>query len=260
MAKDASNTRDLARVALTYTPDCRWRNRVRDKLKLAIPQLEFRRGMMDQRGVLSALSPANYLPAILCGIVLLLSVGVGSAEDSPVPGKGQIDAKSFRCITEMTHVRQFYVDNLLGDLDATLAVANSATGGTYPPGSVIQLIPGEAMVKRDKGFNPVTHDWEFFELNVSKDGTEIRKRGFAEVVNRFGGNCFGCHIQARPQWDLVCEMDHGCAPIPVTRAMSGALQRTDPRCKIQTVSPEDAEALKQLNELLKPSDSNAKQD
>ena len=44
MAKDASNTRDLARVALTYTRDCRWRNRVRDKLKLAIPQLEFRRG------------------------------------------------------------------------------------------------------------------------------------------------------------------------------------------------------------------------
>jgi hypothetical protein len=99
----------------------------------------------------------NHLPAILCGIG-----GVGSAEDSAVQGKGEIDAKSFRCIMDMTHVRQFYVDNLLGNLDATLAVANSATGGTYPPGSVIQLIPGEAMVKRDKGFNPVTHDWEFF--------------------------------------------------------------------------------------------------
>ena len=56
-------------------------------------------------------------------------------------------------------------------------------------------------------------------------------------------------------------MDHGCAPIPLTRAMSGALQRTDPRCKNQTVSPEDAEALKQLNEVLKqlakPAGSNA---
>ena len=124
---------------------------------------------MDQRGVLSTFRPANYLPAILCGIVLLLSVGVGSAEDSA--DKGHVDAKSFRCITEMTHVRQFYVDNLLGNLDATLAVANSPTGGTYPPGTVIQLIPTEAMVKRDKGFNPVTHDWEFFDLDVSKDGT-----------------------------------------------------------------------------------------
>src|SRR4029078_4695281 len=104
--------------------------------------------------------------AMLCGVASLLWAGLASAQD--------IDATSFRCITEMTHVRQFYVDNLLGNLDATLAVANSATGGTYPPGSVIQLVPGEAMVKRDKGFNAVTHDWEFFELDVSKVGTEIR--------------------------------------------------------------------------------------
>jgi hypothetical protein len=39
------------------------------------------------------------------------------------------------------------------------------------------------MVKRDKGFNAATRDWEFFELDVSKDGTQIRKRGFADVVN-----------------------------------------------------------------------------
>jgi hypothetical protein len=190
---------------------------------------------------------------IVCGILFLLWAGQSTAEDSAVEGKVHADAKSFRCITEMTHVRHFYVDNLLGNLDATLTVVNSATGGTYPAGSVIQLVPGEAMVKQAKGFSPVTHDWEFFELDVSKDGTQIRKRGFADVVNRFGGNCFGCHIQARPQWDLVCESDHGCAPIPVTRAMSGALQRTDPRCKATTVSPEDAEALRQLNDLVKPS-------
>ena len=114
---------------------------------------------MDQRSVPSALSLSNYLSAIFCGIVSFLSPGVGNAEDNP--DKGNIDAKSFRCITEMTHVRQFYVDNLRGNLDSTLAVANSATGGAYPPGTIIQLIPTEAMVKRDKGFNPVTHDWEF---------------------------------------------------------------------------------------------------
>ena len=149
------------------------------------------------------LSLANGLLTLICGIGFLLSAVFASAEDST--DKVHIDAQSFRCITEMSHVRQFSVDNLLGNLDATLAVANSATGGMYPPGTVIQLIPTEAMVKRDKGFNPVTHDWEFFELDVSKDGTEIRKRGFAEVVNRFGGNCFGCHIQARPcaKWTTV---------------------------------------------------------
>ena len=181
------------------------------------------------------------------GVAVLCSVGPGEAADAHV-----IDATSFRCITSMTPVRQFYVDNLRGDLAATVAAAKSATGAVYPPGSVIQLIPGEAMVKREKGFSPATRDWEFFELDVSKNGTQIRKRGLADVVNRFGGNCFACHIAARPQWDLVCESDHGCAPIPVTRAMIGALQRTDPRCDHPAPSPEDAEALRQLQQLLGP--------
>ena len=181
--------------------------------------------------------------AILCGVALLLSPASGNALD--------VDAKSFRCITKMTPVRQFYVDNLRGNLDATLATANSPAGGVYPPGSVIQLIPAEAMVKHDKGFNAATHDWEFFDLDVSKDGTQIRKRGTVDVVNRFGGNCFGCHSATHPQWDLVCETDHGCAPLPVTRAMIGALQRTDPRCGNNPISPEDAEAIKRLEQLLK---------
>ncbi len=181
------------------------------------------------------------------GVAVLFSTGLGEAVDSNI-----VDATSFRCITSMTPVRQFYVDNLRGDVAATVAAANSPTGAVYPPGSVIQLMPGEAMVKQDKGFNAATHDWEFFELDVSKDGTQIRKRGFADVVNRFGGNCFACHIAARPQWDLVCESDHGCAPIPVTRAMIGALQRTDPRCNNPPPSHEDVEALRQLQELLKP--------
>ena len=68
-------------------------------------------------------------------------------------------------------------------------------------------------------------------------------RGFAEVNNRFGMNCFACHAQAKAEFDLICERDHGCDPIPVTRAMSDALQTTDPRCKNQQpVSAEDATA------------------
>ena len=118
----------------------------------------------------AAMGRKERVSAILCGVALLLSAGLGNATD--------IDGKSFRCITKMTPVRQFYVDNLQGNLDATLAAAKT-TGAVYPPGSVIQLIPGEAMVKRDKGFNTATHDWEFFELDVSRDGTpktRIRRR------------------------------------------------------------------------------------
>src|SRR5262249_12610078 len=111
----------------------------------------------------------------LCAVAVLLSVGRGDTADRTISPDVEIQARSFRCIRQMTPVRHFYVDNLQGELDATLAAANSPTGAAYPAGAVIQLIPGEAMVKRRKGFNPATRDWEFFELDVSKDGTRIRK-------------------------------------------------------------------------------------
>jgi hypothetical protein len=166
------------------------------------------------------------------------------------PAAFPISDASFRCITQMTHVRHFYVDNLAGDLKGTVKVAEAGTG-TYPVGSVLQLVPNEVMVKREKGFNAVTHDWEFFDLNISPTGSTIRTHGFQETHNRFGGNCFTCHVKARAEFDLVCDNTHGCDPIPITRAMSGALQRTDPRCQNPTVSAEDAAALGQLGAIVK---------
>jgi hypothetical protein len=152
----------------------------------------------------------------------------------------------FRCIRDMTPVRGFFVDNLDGDLEATLAIANSPDGGRYPPGSVIQLVPAEVMVKREPGFSPATNDWEFIELDVSAEGTSIRARGFVDVVNRFGGNCFACHVKARPEWDMVCEQDHGCDPIPLTRTMISAIQKTDPRCEPVELTDAEAAALQAL--------------
>ena len=142
----------------------------------------------------------------------------------------QVTVDSFDCVTDMTPVRHFYVDNLLGDLEGTLAVANSESGGKYPPGSVVQLVPSEVMVKHGEGWNAATRDWEFFELDVSADDSSIINRGFVDVVNRFGGNCFGCHVKAKPEWDLICEKDHGCDPIPVTSEQILQLQQADPRC------------------------------
>lgn len=141
-----------------------------------------------------------------------------------------IDAGTFRCLKEMTPIRHFFVDNLLGDLDATVAIAESTDGGIYPPGSVVQLVPSEVMVKHRPGWNAATRDWEFFELDVSAEGSSIRNRGFVDVVNRFDGNCFGCHVKAEAKYDLICERDHGCDPIPVTREQIAAIQAADPRC------------------------------
>lgn len=141
-----------------------------------------------------------------------------------------VDENSFSCIRDMTPVRHFYIDNLLGDITSTLAAANAPEGAKYPVGSVVQLVPTEAMVKRESGTFPATGDWEFFELEVNEQGSKIGKRGFVDVVNRFGGNCFACHAPAREPWDFICESDHGCETIPIDHKMTGALQRSDPRC------------------------------
>ena len=198
--------------------------------------------------------PWRACPALRARFVYaaVLLVGCAAAVPTQAADPFSISEKSFRCMTEMTHIGQFYVDNLAGDLKGTVQVAESTTGGVYPVGSVLQLVPTEVMVKREKGFNAATHDWEFFELDVSPNGSTIRTRGFVSVVNRFGGNCFTCHVRARPEWDLVCDTTHGCDPIPVTNAMIGALQRTDPRCKNRApVSAEDTAALAQLAEIQK---------
>ena len=161
-----------------------------------------------------------------------------------------VNESSFRCIRQMTPVRHFYVDNLLGNKEGTLAAANAPKGAIYPAGSVVQLVPTEAMVKRETGFSPATGDWEFFELDVSSSGSNILKRGFAEVNNRFGKNCFACHVPAREPWDFVCESGHGCEPIPIDHAMTGALQRSDPRCGEPALQEGDQMALFKLNAMV----------
>lgn len=183
---------------------------------------------------------------ILFIFTLFLSFAV-KADDQPI----KIDAKSFSCISDMTKVRGLFVANLIGNLDDTLKVAKSSNGGEYPAGSVVQLIPTEVMVKRNKGFNPATRDWEFFELTVSKEGTKIDKRGFADVVNRFDGNCFACHIKAKPQWDLICEKGHGCDPLPFTPDMISFIQKTDPRCEQpQALTENEMKAAAQLKKMM----------
>ena len=95
--------------------------------------------------------------ALVLACVGSMPVFASPAEQSDLT----ITEQTFDCIREMTPVRGFYVDNLMGDLEGTLAVANSPTGGVYPAGSVVQLVPGEVMVKHPAGYSPATKDWEF---------------------------------------------------------------------------------------------------
>lgn len=182
----------------------------------------------------------------VAGAVAISAVALAGTAISQQTAAMVITESSFSCIRDMKPVRGFYVGNLKGDIDGTLKVANSADGGVYPVGSVVQLVPTEAMVKREAGFNAATGDWEYFELVVSPQGTKINVRGGPEVKNRFGGSCHTCHAAAEAKWDKICETGHGCAPIPITATMSKAIQNTDPRCAPMELPADQAEALKAL--------------
>ena len=188
------------------------------------------------------------LLVIVQSTAMLLMTLMGSTAYAASPGNAavNINEASFSCIRQMTPVRHFYVDNVLGNIDATLAAANAPQGAIYPTGSVVQLVPTEVMVKREPGTSPVTGDWEFFELEVDETGSKIAKRGFIDVNNRFGGNCFACHLPAKDKWDFICESGHGCEPIPIDHKMTGALQRSDPRCGEPALESGDTMALFKL--------------
>ena len=159
------------------------------------------------------------------------SGGAGGSGGTVTADDLDMTEADFECITGWDQVNLFFLTNKLGQTQAALDVANSADGGTYPVGTIIQLVPTEAMVKRKAGFSAETNDWEFFSLEVSAAGTTIAARGTLDVVNQFGGNCFDCHSKADPKWDLICEKTHGCDPLPLSDATIKNVQDSDPRCK-----------------------------
>jgi hypothetical protein len=154
----------------------------------------------------------------------------GSASDA-APGEDlDMQASDFECVLHWDKVRAFRITNKLGHTTEALAVANNTSGGgAYPVGTIIQIVPQEAMVKRKAGWNPASGDWEFFALGVSASGTTINDRGNM-TKNAFGGECLGCHMKAMPQFDFVCETTHGCDALPISTAQLEQLQDQDPRC------------------------------
>ena len=140
-----------------------------------------------------------------------------------------MQATDFTNLHDMTPVRGFFVDNKLGHLEEAVAMATANKGGEYPVGTIFQLVPQEAMIKRHPGFNPKTKDWEFFFLTTDATGTKIAVRGAEKVVNRFGGHCASCHALAKSKFDFVCEKDHGCEPLPIGDDVIHVIQEADNR-------------------------------
>jgi hypothetical protein len=149
----------------------------------------------------------------------------------PAPARDVVlNETDFGCTLAWDKVGDVRITNKAGHLAEALAVARSPTGGTFPVGTLIQLVPFEASVKRAPGFSAQSHDWEFFALMPTAAGTQIVSRGTTDVINQFGGNCLTCHAKAKPQWDMFCGTGHGCDPLPLTSALIDQLQHSDPRC------------------------------
>ena len=180
---------------------------------------------------------SNFSRQIMIIAAAFMSFSCAGSGEPPPPTDFVATAADFKCLSEQPRVRNLRVANTLGFLDEALALAEVLTPGEqYPIGTILQLVPGEAMVKRGPDFDPENNNWEYFELEVSATGTEIRVRGRDEVVNQFGGECFGCHVDAR-ETDFICEKTNGCVDIPLSQELIDFLQDNDPRCDTPEDSP-----------------------
>src|SRR5262249_23435720 len=106
----------------------------------------------------------------------------GQLEDSagPVLEEFIAQASDFQCLTNWNQVRHYRIPKALGHEAETLAIASGSfdvSGLEFPVGTIVQLIPNEAMVKRGGNFDPANHDWEYFTLRTNRLGTRIVKRG-----------------------------------------------------------------------------------
>jgi hypothetical protein len=142
-----------------------------------------------------------------------------------------VSDQSFGCINDWPKIRNTHMYNADPDKlkEAIRIFRDSVSDTEYPVGTILQLIPTEAMVKHSRGTFGKSNDWEFFSLDVSAAGTKISDRGENVVNHTQGLTCLSCH-QPAAEYDFVCEKTHGCAPIPLDDQKIAELQGADPRC------------------------------
>jgi hypothetical protein len=131
-----------------------------------------------------------------------------------------VSEQTFGCILDWPKIRntRFQHADPVKLKEAMRIFRDSVPDKDYPVGTILQLVPFEAMVKHPRENFPNSNGWEFFALEVSEAGTTIRDRG-DEVVNLvLGEPCLSCH-QPATRFDFVCEKGHGCAPLPLDDQM-----------------------------------------
>jgi hypothetical protein len=144
----------------------------------------------------------------IASVALCLSFAVAVSADDLV-----ITEKTFGCLLEQPKVRNTRIQNSDPQKlkEAIQIFQDSAPNKEYPKGTILQLIPTEAMVKRDRAEFPNSNGWEFFALKVSPDGTTILDRGDKVLNTSLKKPCLDCHSPGA-KFDFVCEKDMDALP------------------------------------------------
>jgi hypothetical protein len=172
---------------------------------------------------------------IIPGLCLLLAAPLLAT--APASAEPHAKPRDFRCLLKGKKVegKNFYIFNR-NRARLRKAVAMTETGeippSGYPVGTVLQVLPLEAMIKRRPGYNPEGDDWEFVRLKVdpTTGKTTIIADGKGEVANGLG-SCQACHARLAPKFDLVCGFVIGANGLGLTDEQLAAIQAADPRCK-----------------------------
>src|SRR5947208_8522474 len=102
-----------------------------------------------------------------------------------------VSENSFTCIRDGHKIRNTYIRNANPEKlkEAVRIFKNSVPDKEYPVGTILQLVPFEAMVKHPREKFPQSNGWEFFALEVSEAGTKIRDRGDNVINLSLGATC-----------------------------------------------------------------------
>ena len=161
---------------------------------------------------------------VVVGFAFWMVSGAAAADVS-------VSEQTFGCILDWPKVRNTRINHADPKqlAEAVRIFRDSVRDTDYPVGTILQLVPFEAMVKHPRETFPKTNGWEFFALEVSAAGTKIRDRGDSVVNLSQGVTCLSCH-QPAARFDFVCEKGHGCDPIPFNDQAINAFQQADARC------------------------------
>ena len=171
-------------------------------------------------------------------LALAVSLPLATVLVAPSQGRAEPHARprDFHCLLKgkKPEGKDFYVFNR-NRAKLREAVAMSETGELpakgYPVGTILQVLPFEAMIKRRPGFNPEGNDWEFVRLTPTANGrTQIRADGKGEVANALG-SCQACHKALAQHYDLVCGFVVGASGLGLTEEQLAKIQASDPRCE-----------------------------